>query len=86
MSRQLPSNNYRQIETLIVSNLGYCCEWFFFSCYTDTNLIAARLGVTPRAVRYHIQAFKKGDLTCQNSERCSKNCLEKCKIKLGELK
>jgi hypothetical protein len=39
------------IRSMIVEDLGYCCPWFFFSRFRRTALIAARLGVTPQAVR-----------------------------------
>lgn len=50
--------------------LGYCCEFFFFSKFKRTALIAERLGVTPRAVRYHKMAFVDGVSQCQNLEKC----------------
>jgi len=55
--------------------LGYCCEWAFFKLHKRTGLIAERLGVTDRAVRYHKMAFKDGDLKCPHSEKCLKGKL-----------
>ena len=44
----------------LVRELGYCCEARFFSLYRQTGLIAARLGVSDRAVRYRKAMFKAG--------------------------
>jgi hypothetical protein len=52
------------------SGLGYCCEWFFFSRYRQTALIAARLGVTPRAVRYHKEAWRACECSCEGKANC----------------
>ena len=40
------------VRLLITQGLGYCCPWFFFRHFRRTAQIAARLGVTPRAIRY----------------------------------
>jgi len=70
MTRPLPHNNARPntITSMITRDLGYCCEWYFFSRYHDTELIAARLGVTARAVRKH----KAAELKCQDCINCLK--------------
>lgn len=39
------------IHWMITHDLKYCCMWSFFKLYADPSLIAARLGVTDRAVR-----------------------------------
>lgn len=39
------------IQHLVTVDLKYCCLWAFFKLYADPSLIAARLGVTDRAVR-----------------------------------
>lgn len=61
------------ITWLIVKGMGYCCEWKFFSLYHDTALIAARLGVTERAVRYHKAAYENYEIECENCENCMKS-------------
>lgn len=53
----LPNNKPRTntITSYITADLGYCCPWSFFKLYPGgkwTALVADRLGVTPRAVRY----------------------------------
>lgn len=57
------------IHDMITQDLGYCCEFWFFSYYRQTSLIAARLGVSPRAVRYH-KADNKACGLCQKKEGC----------------
>lgn len=61
------------VENLITSGLGYCCAWVFFRRFRRTALIAARLGVTTRAVRYAKARFNSGEMQCQHCE----NCMEK---------
>lgn len=46
------------IKSMIVKDLGYCCEGRFFDLYPQTTLIAARLGVSERAIRKHRAAAK----------------------------
>ena len=58
------------VAYLITSGMGYCCEWKFFSLYHNTELIAARLGVSERIIRRHKQAFAEGALCCENKENC----------------
>lgn len=57
------------VEHLITDGLGYCCEWYFFSLYHDTSLIAARLGVSERSIRRH----KAAELCCQDCPNCMKS-------------
>lgn len=39
------------VERMVTEDLGYCCLWFFFSRFRSTGLAAARLGVSPQAIR-----------------------------------
>jgi len=39
------------VESMVTKDLGYCCLWFFFSRFRKTGLAAARLGVSPQAIR-----------------------------------
>lgn len=39
------------VEGMVTKDLGYCCLWFFFTRFRKTGTIAARLGVSPQAVR-----------------------------------
>jgi len=64
-----------RLRDLIRDGLGYCCEYAFFRLHKRTGLIAARLGVSDRAVRYHKAAFKAGDLKCECTDRCLKGRL-----------
>lgn len=60
-------------EKLVCDGLGYCCRWAFFKYGSKrTGMIAARLGISDRAVRYQKSAFRSGDLKCE----CKSNCLK----------
>lgn len=63
------------VEYLITEGLGYCCEKFFWQLYfdVDSDLIAARLGVTPEAVQRHRKCFLGGGYSCV----CGANCIPK---------
>lgn len=61
------------ITWLIVKGLGYCCEWKFFSLYRDSAMIAARLGVTERAIRKHKAAYNDYETDCENCDNCMKS-------------
>jgi hypothetical protein len=50
--------------------LGYCCVWFFFQHYRNTELIADRLGVTSRAVRLAKAKVDSGDAICERRGNC----------------
>lgn len=53
------------LESLITTGLNYCCMHHFFHRFdkVSTTLIAARLGVTTRAVRYKRKAYRDGKLS-----------------------
>lgn len=53
------------------SGLGYCCPWLFFRHFKQTGLIALRLGVTDRAVRY-----AKAEARCASCEGKA-NCMKR---------
>lgn len=71
----MPKTQRQTVELLICEGLGYCCEYAFFKLYRRTSLIADRLGVTPRAVRYHKAQFDNKELTCKGREKCLKGKL-----------
>lgn len=58
------------IAHLVTDGLGYCCEYGFFRRYKRTGLIAERLGVSERAVRYRKELFRSGEVACQHCEKC----------------
>lgn len=68
--RELSNNNPRveriSIPSMICKDLGYCCTYAFFAIHKDNALVAARLGVTSRAVRYRRAETQQ----CTGSERC----------------
>jgi len=71
---KLSRDNPRElsIASLITTGLGYCCEAYFWERFKNvsTELIAARLGVTERAVRTHRAAYRQGEFECQKNVKC----------------
>ncbi len=57
-----PVIHTNSIHYLITQGLGYCCIHRFMHLFDakSTNLIADRLGCTPRAVRNHRRAYRQG--------------------------
>jgi len=72
--RALSNNKPRRLTVarMITEDLGYCCEYKFFSLYKDTPLVAARLGIDERTVRKHKAALAEGRLVCKNAGNCMK--------------
>ena len=58
------------IEHMITVYLGYCCIWAFFKRNSQTDMIATRLGVSDRAVRYRKAEFNSGFYSCKDCENC----------------
>lgn len=71
--------NTQTIHYYITVDLNYCCEWAFFKRNRQTAMIAIRLGVSDRAVRYHKEQFKCGGIACEGRGNCMKDKLEKLK-------
>ena len=65
------------IKNLVIDGLGYCCESAFFRCFKRTGLIATRLGVSERAVRYRKELFRAGKLECNHCKKCMDERLKK---------
>ena len=63
------------IEIMVKEDLGYCCLWFFFTRFRRTEVIADRLGVTKRAVKYRKQDLREGRLVCEQAPNCMKACV-----------
>jgi hypothetical protein len=70
------------VKSLIIEDLGYCCLWFFFKHYRQTGVVADRLGVTPRAIRYAKADVDEGREVCRG---CA-NCLHKKITLAGDLR
>lgn len=58
------------IRSMIQEDLGYCCLKFFFTTYKSTALVAARLGVTTRAVKYAKADVREGREACLDKPNC----------------
>lgn len=70
-SSQIGANMPRlTIRLMIVEDLGYCCLPFFFSRYKKNTLVADRLGVSARAVRYAREATRDEPPPCTNCDQC----------------
>lgn len=67
MSKRGRIQNRISVHKLITDDLGYCCTWLFFKLYPGSDLIAARLGVTTRAVRMN---RAKAECECAGNPRC----------------
>jgi hypothetical protein len=67
---------YTLTERLIRQGLGYCCLWAFFSLFRRTELIAIRLGVTPRTIRLYKARFRGGEFKCEGCEKCLKSAIK----------
>lgn len=60
------------VKRLIEDELGYCCEFAFFTLYRKTALVADRLGVSTRAIKKHKAAVREGCETCSSKPNCLK--------------
>tara|TARA_R110000868_G_scaffold141892_3_gene358821 strand:- start:4362 stop:4601 length:240 start_codon:yes stop_codon:yes gene_type:complete len=58
------------VAILVTQDLGYCCPYFFFTHFRNTGLLAARLGVTDRAIRLAKARVDDGEWTCPGSASC----------------
>jgi len=67
----MPGHNSRPtVANLVTEGLGYCCTWFFFKHFRQTPLVAARLGVTDRAVRMAKARVDSGEDACKHCDKC----------------
>ena len=75
---KIPSETIRpnSMEHLVCVGLGYCCLWMFFRLFKQTGKIAARLGISDRAVRYKKEEFRCGKMKCKGRAKCMKNLLK----------
>lgn len=72
----IPRTN--SVESYITIDLKYCCTYLFFELYPGpkwTRLVADRLGVTTRAVRYCREAATE----CPNAKGCKRSHLSAAK-------
>jgi len=58
------------IATLVTQDLGYCCPYFFFTHFRNTALLAARLGVTDRAIRGAKARVDDKQWVCEHAASC----------------
>ena len=67
---QLPPGNRSPFEKLVCDGLGYCCPYAFLRLFRSTGHIAARLGQTPRNIRFWKNRYDAGQLECQHRAGC----------------
>ena len=58
------------IRRMVEEDLGYCCLELFLAYFPATRLVAARLGVTTRAVKYQRAATRESCITCLQRASC----------------
>lgn len=58
------------LQSAICSDLGYCCQWFFFTHYRNTQVISDRLGLATRTIREGKAAVDSGTSVCANAANC----------------
>jgi len=62
---------------LVCDGLGYCCPYGFFRFGSRrTGAIAARLGLSDRAIRYQKATFRAGNMVCAGNANCLKEALK----------
>lgn len=59
------TKRYQITTRILIRDMGYCCPFAFFYLFKRTALVATRLGVSTRAVRY-----AKASCTCERSKEC----------------
>lgn len=68
---QLSGHNRSQFEELTCQNgLGYCCPYAFLRVNKRTGMIAARLGLAARTIRWWKAKFRRGELVCEKQPDC----------------
>ena len=55
---------------LCEGGLGYCCPWFFFQHFRHSETVAARIGVTSRAIRLAKARVDSGEDKCEGRANC----------------
>lgn len=58
------------IKHLVVEELGYCCEWAFFSLFRQTTKISERLGVSRQAIKKRKALRREGCIKCEGKPNC----------------
>jgi hypothetical protein len=63
---------------LTSSGLGFCCPWagLMANRAISSEVLATRLGVSGRAVRYQYDSIASGDLKCEHCRNCMKGALD----------
>lgn len=78
---QLSPHNRSQFEELVCDGLGYCCAYAFLRVNKRTGLIAARLGLAERTIRWWKAKFRRGELRCAQSVKSEGSTTGTCMLK-----
>lgn len=64
-------------DLLTRTGLGFCCPYAGLEANraVPTGLLAARLGVSARAIRYHYSSLADGGVRCEHLKNCMKERL-----------
>lgn len=62
---------------MLTRNLGFCCQYAGLEANRRVSgvLLAARLGVSDRAIRYKYESLADGTIRCENCSTCMKEKL-----------
>lgn len=62
---------------MLTRNLGFCCQYAGLEANrrVSSPLLAARLGVSDRAIRYKYESLAEGSIRCEGCLNCMKGKL-----------
>ena len=66
------------IREMLTRDLGFCCPWAGLEANKEisSNMLAARLGVGGRAIRYQWDKVASGEIKCEHRKDCMKEKLD----------
>lgn len=62
------------IREMLTRDLGFCCPWAALEANREhsSNILADRLGVSGRAIRYQWDKVVSGETKCEHRSDCMK--------------
>lgn len=65
------------IREMLTRDLGFCCPWAALEANREnsSNVLADRLGVSGRAIRYQWDKVASGETKCEHRSDCMKGKL-----------
>lgn len=66
------------IREMLTRDLGFCCPWAALEANREhsSNVLADRLGVSGRAIRYQWDKVVSGETKCERRSTCMKGKLD----------